>query len=87
MIEKVREDAAEGITTVPAAAAKPVELERKKLPEPRLLEFVVDMPSVTAEDLCVQLVVLYTNDQGHLEIDRSIRGSSRPFIPCCPLSA
>jgi splicing factor 3A subunit 1 len=51
MIEKVREDAADGTTTVQAAAAKPVELEKKKLQEPRLLEFVVDMPSVTAEDL------------------------------------
>jgi splicing factor 3A subunit 1 len=56
MIEKVREDAEDGTAAVQAqaAAAKPVEVEKAKLQEPRLLEFVVDMPSVTAEDLWVR---------------------------------
>jgi splicing factor 3A subunit 1 len=53
MIEKVREDAedaAKGITA-PAETKKEAKDEGPKALEPRPLEFVVDMPGVTAMDL------------------------------------
>lgn len=54
MIEKVKEDAedlAKGVATAAKVVEKPVEEDLTKGYEPKVWEFKVDMPGVTAMDL------------------------------------